>query len=812
MHWIDDEEKIYSGRYVVEDHFTKWVGDPIFKLSDIDGDIINFYAVWEEITYTANYICNHKGEQYKVKIGEKTYEEEFVLGECPFSFDGYEFSHYHLPYDRTDNQYKPGQTVKRLTYDDGAYVYIEAILVPKEYTIVFDKNGATSGEMLPMTATFDSNVTLPENKFVKEGYTFLGWEFNETLYLTNEIGLPISTYTESITLKARWVENLKGKGTIDNPYTISSIQDLNNFAEITKVNQFENEYVVLTEDIDCKFTKLKSVNFAGTFDGKGYKLINVDYENGCLFEENSGIIENLAIENLKIEIVSDDANKNLYIAGLVKSNIGFISRCYVKGDINIQTAGNVRVFGLVASNTPHDYVYGQTKFCFTELNVEIRSELSINTCAIYGFGRGGNFIDYNYSIFSLTANLKNVENLYVDALGFKGSHSFAKANVNVNVDSVTNYDFTQTAKYYSDDSTIKLLIGGKSVPNIIQTTTASSNLKDKDWMEENLFDVKGVWIYDSSNFPTPSYTFQNVIDRQDLFNLLKNNLLFGEYILNCDIDLSENINFIILKNYGVFNGNGHIIRNYSAQEVAYKNLYALFETNYGIIKNLGIENINIELNARQGIIEGAGLVCENYGIINSCFVKGSLSFSNIDGDTIVGGIVAVSKGGKVLNSYSDVSVYICNTSNVLTSCYAGGIVATGEGNVENCYSKQNVNVYAHYASGTFSAFGISGAEGKVKNSFVLSNVSVVEYSSNGDFQAEGIGNDYENSFAYEWQKITRLGEDLSFGDKSYEELCSTIFLESLNFKAFISQEDLVLNNFNVWVFSQTNLPKLWFEE
>ena len=71
-------------------------------------------------------------------------------------------------------------------------------------------------------------------------------------------------------------------------------------------------------------------------------------------------------------------------------------------------------------------------------------------------------------------------------------------------------------------------------------------------MENNLFDIKGIWIYDSEHLPTPSFTYQTVIDTQEQFLALNDNTLFGEYILNCDIDLIENTSFKIMGNYGVF--------------------------------------------------------------------------------------------------------------------------------------------------------------------------------------------------------------------------------------------------------------------
>jgi len=816
VHWIDDNGNIYENKAVNNNGVVTWVGTPICKLSNIDKDIINFYAIWEEITYNAYYKYVLKNETKYTSIGTKTYEEKFTLIDPEYVDDGYEFTHWQV-YSKI---YSKQETVSQLTRTNNSNVYIEAKYQPKQYNINFDGNGATQGEMLPLTVTFDENVTLPENSFSKEGYTFIGWDFNDCFYTTADIGIPISTYSDSITLTARWVENLKGEGTIINPYIVSTIKDLDNLADITIVNQFENCYVSLINDIDCEFAKLKEINFAGTFEGNGKKLINVDYANGSLFKENRGIIRNLVIENLKIDI-NNNTTDNIYIAGLVKTNRGFISRCYVRGNITIQSSEDVSIYGLVGSNI-HNYQYGviqrQIEFCFADLNVDILSETNINNCNIVGFAGGHSYaVDYNYSVLNLTANLKSVNDLYINAFGSKNNHSFSHANIDIKIDEVTNYNLKQTVPYYSDESVVKLVIGGKSVPNLAETTLALSQLKDKEWMENNLFDIGGVWVYSSGLLPVPCFTHQSNIDTQEQFMLLNDTILFGEYILNCDIDLSGNTTFRIRGNYGVFDGNGHKILNYSLQKNNYRKTYGLFEKNCGIIKNLGIDNLLIDLYFGDASVSAAGLVIENYGIINGCFVKGKINLKTSDGDSIAGGIVAVSYGGKVVNSYADVSVHTSTTSGaystIKANSYSGGIIAIGDGIVENCYSVKEVSTNAHYAQGTiFSAYGISGANGMVKNSFVLSNVSVSEYSSSGDYQVGGISKDYENSFAYEWQTIKRLNEDISFGDKSYEELCSSAFLEILNFKSFISKEDLEQNENNVWIISESDLPKLWFEQ
>ena len=53
---------------------------------------------------------------------------------------------------------------------------ITAKWIPKSYKLLFNGNGATSGSMSTLTnKPYNSEVTLPENNFVKTNYTFSGW-------------------------------------------------------------------------------------------------------------------------------------------------------------------------------------------------------------------------------------------------------------------------------------------------------------------------------------------------------------------------------------------------------------------------------------------------------------------------------------------------------------------------------------------------------------------------------------------------------------------------------------------------------------
>ena len=112
----------------------------------------------------------------------------------------------------------------------------------------------------------------------------------------------------------------------------------------------------------------------------GYKLLNVDYENYTLFEENKGIIQNFGVENLKIEVKNTE-NQNISISGLVKINSGVLSHVYVKGTINVETNSDIQIYGLVQNSLKLPN-FGRIEFCYTQLEIELTSNSDINNCEI----------------------------------------------------------------------------------------------------------------------------------------------------------------------------------------------------------------------------------------------------------------------------------------------------------------------------------------------------------------------------------------------------------------------------------------------
>ncbi len=104
-----------------------------------------------------------------------------------------------------------GKKVTSIPKTNREDVTLYAKWTPITYTISFNGNGNKSGEMASLTMTYDEGQNLPENAFLRPGYTFVGW--NTAKNGTGE-DIPEGEYVENllekkgtITLYAQWEAN-----------------------------------------------------------------------------------------------------------------------------------------------------------------------------------------------------------------------------------------------------------------------------------------------------------------------------------------------------------------------------------------------------------------------------------------------------------------------------------------------------------------------------------------------------------------------------------------------------------------------------
>ena len=174
---------------------------------------------------------------------------------------------------------------------------------------------------------------------------------------------------------------------------------------------------------------------------------------------------------------------------------------------------------------------------------------------------------------------------------------------------------------------------------------------------------------------------------EELAKLNDLNIQGGEFVLADDIDLkgySSGEGWQPIENFkGSFDGNGYVISNLTINRTqntpGYLNL-GLFKTVYNDVKNLGLENVQI--NGSSGY-DYVGALCgdTDYDIsITNCYANGNI---NTDGD-FAGGLVGQCYGNVTYSHFEG------NVSSV--NC-AGGIMGDedGTGTCSNCFADVTTN-------------------------------------------------------------------------------------------------------------------------
>ncbi len=165
---------------------------------------------------------------------------------------------------------------------------------------------------------------------------------------------------------------------------------------------------------------------------------------------------------------------------------------------------------------------------------------------------------------------------------------------------------------------------------------------------------------------------------------------------------------------GVFDGNGHVIKNlkidYVNIEDSVNNCFGLFGyVDNATVMNIGLVGTSINAATESSVV-GAVAGYLNNGIIENCYNTG-----NVSGYHMTGGIVGAG-AGTIIGCY--------NTGNISNALgRVGGIVACFIGTVKNCYNKGNVHASEEFS---ITAAGIIGEiyDSIIENCYNSGNISV----------------------------------------------------------------------------------------
>ena len=196
----EKEDAEFKGWYLDEGVWQQRLTEDYFLSHDIDGDLDSFayYLAKEEPApeeFTILFFVD--GELYSSLLTAGN--ELLSLPEAP-NKDNYEFKGWYFDDGTFENRLYPN-TYENLPLeaDVSVYAYYTFIEdIPEEYQVSFVSNGGTPVEPIVTSKIED------EPKTSREGYTFLGWYFDESF--SSKASFPLEI-TEDITLYAKWEKN-----------------------------------------------------------------------------------------------------------------------------------------------------------------------------------------------------------------------------------------------------------------------------------------------------------------------------------------------------------------------------------------------------------------------------------------------------------------------------------------------------------------------------------------------------------------------------------------------------------------------------
>lgn len=165
---IENTDNDVTENYEISDYQTE--EDKGTDLSPIDNDesVKDIYT----IVFDGN--GSDSGEMSAIENCEKGLEYSLLKNE--YNKVGYQFIGWNTESDGTGQVYQDGQMINITDDSVDNTVVLYAQWKANTYSIIFNKNGATSGQMTSISnIDYDKEIALNPNKFIKTNYVLVGW-------------------------------------------------------------------------------------------------------------------------------------------------------------------------------------------------------------------------------------------------------------------------------------------------------------------------------------------------------------------------------------------------------------------------------------------------------------------------------------------------------------------------------------------------------------------------------------------------------------------------------------------------------------
>ena len=307
----------------------------------------------------------------------------------------------------------------------------------------------------------------------------------------------IEEYGQEVIIDETDDNYLSDSGTENNPYVITTKQQLLNFASQPAPHSYTiDKYFALGANINLGGIDWAYGTFSGNFDGNNFSISNfkITGANTGFFNTNEGVIKNLGLNDFYL----DAQHQYNQAGGLVGFNKGTIINCYSTGNIIFKGGG---AGGLVGLN------FGSIINCYATGNVSTTSWNSSNYHSGGLVGINGNstiinsFATGNVSVAGTRAVASAgglVGYTYFDAVI---TNCFATGNVNAininNVGGLAGYNSaTITNCYRYEGQQIIGAAAAKTFGDICNIDNLNDRLFYIDTLEWDI----NVWNFDELDF------------------------------------------------------------------------------------------------------------------------------------------------------------------------------------------------------------------------------------------------------------------------------------------------------------------------
>lgn len=428
--------------------------------------------------------------------------------------------------------------------------------------------------------------TLVTDAELKTKHTDLGEAFKEGPSYNN--GYPVLTWQPE-------AEKMSGTGTEEDPYVIETKSHL---IEASLITESAGVYFELAKDIDMNnavwnsYIGSETYPFEGIFDGKGHVIRNVKFDvpgfencgNGRIgifgVVGGDAEIKNVGVETIFVGSAAS-WGYNAIVGGLVSKLVGNakVDSCYVK-DITLQTKAE-------GAASPHmgsagaiaGYVDGEG--------------VVITNCISLGFKEMYDCVSTEDGLVGQAANFAEISNCYSDT-------TLACVATGLEANVTNSYSLDKKTWAPANHARVGEKVTNSQLKALVETLGSAfkkGGLETKGLPALSWMTVSEITIAEGNGTYTEPYIVKTVDDLKAMVDFTETAGVYFE--LANDIDMggalwdtyigTETAPFA-----GVFNGNGHVIKNFKIdlKTQLVNGLFAYTGGNASIF-NLGVKDISV---------------------------------------------------------------------------------------------------------------------------------------------------------------------------------------------------------------------------